>query len=84
MTEFEQNIEIMKDLRARLDKVLETTPTAELSVQPKDTSKWHFRLSIIKSGFRIGAGFALCQGNLMGAGILFILAEILGVAEEIV
>ena len=81
MTEYEQNIEIMKDLRNRLDKVLETK---QINIQPKDTSKWHFRISIIKSGMRFAAGFRLIQGDLFGAGVFFIIAEMLGIAEEIV
>ena len=82
-TEYEQNIEIMKDLRNRLDKVLETQPTPVLKVQPKDPSKWHFRISLVKSGMRFAAGFRLIQGDLLGAGIFFIIAEALGIAEEL-
>tara|TARA_B100000575_G_scaffold200505_1_gene162403 strand:- start:559 stop:666 length:108 start_codon:yes stop_codon:yes gene_type:complete len=33
---------------------------------------------------RFGAGFYLIIGNLMVAGLMFILAEILGILEEIV
>ena len=55
-----------------------------LNIQPKDTSKGHFWLSIIKSGFRFAAALRLMQGDLIGAGVFFILAEILGIAEEIV
>lgn len=83
MNQHEENIEVMKDIRARLDKVLENQPTGILNIQPKDTSKWHFRISIIKSGFRIGAAFRLIQGDLLGAGVLFIIAEALGIAEEL-
>lgn len=53
-----------------------------INIQPKDTSKWHFRISVIKSGVRIGAGLRLLQGDLFSAGVLLILAEILGIAEE--
>lgn len=55
-----------------------------LNIQPKDTSKGHFYVSIVKSGFRIGAGIALVRGELITAGALFILAEILGIVEELV
>jgi len=44
----------------------------------------HFVISIIKSAIRIAAGIALIKGMLAPAGLLFILAEILGIAEEIV
>lgn len=55
-----------------------------MSMQPKESnSKTHFYISLIKSGFRIGAGFTLLYGDLMSAGTLLIIAEVLGVAEEI-
>ncbi len=55
-----------------------------LNIQPKDTSKGHFYVSLIKSGFRIGAGITLIQGLIVPAGALIILAEILGIVEELV
>ena len=56
----------------------------EIEVQPKDTSKGHFYVSVIKSAVRIGAGTALIMGSLAVCGWLLILAEILGVVEELV
>jgi hypothetical protein len=56
----------------------------EIDVQPKDTSKGHFYVSLVKSGFRIGAGIALVRGQLVTAGVLLILAEFLGIVEELV
>jgi hypothetical protein len=55
-----------------------------MEIQPKDTSKGHFYVSLAKSGIRIIAGYALISGNLMLAGALFIAAEVLGVIEEVV
>lgn len=55
-----------------------------IEIQPKDTSKGHFYVSLAKSGLRIGAGIALVRGALVTAGILFIAAEILGIVEELV
>jgi len=55
-----------------------------LNIQPKDTSKGHFYVSIVKSIIRIGAGCWLIQGNVLVAGVCFILAEVLGIVEEIV
>ena len=55
-----------------------------IDIQPKDTSRGHFYLSIVKSALRLIAGAALIQGDLMVAGGLFIAAEVLGVAEEVV
>lgn len=52
--------------------------------QPRDPSRNHFYVSIVKSGFRIGAGIALLRGHLFTAGALLILAEVLGILEEIV
>ena len=46
--------------------------------------KWHFRISIVKSGLRIGAGLTLIKGNMVPAGVLLIIAEVLGVLEEII
>lgn len=46
--------------------------------------KWHLRISILKSLLRFGAGFYLVIGNLVLAGLLFIVAEALGILEEIV
>jgi len=53
-------------------------------VQPKDPSKGHFYVSLVKSGFRIGAGIALVRGHLVTAGALLIFAELLGILEELV
>jgi hypothetical protein len=55
-----------------------------LNIQPKDTSKGHFYVSIVKSAVRIVAGGCLITGNLLMAGVCFIMAEILGIVEELV
>ena len=54
-----------------------------MDIQPRDPSKWHFRISLIKSSMRMAAAFCLIQGDLLGAGIFFIIAETLGIAEEL-
>ena len=56
----------------------------KMEVQPKDTSKGHFYVSLVKSGIRIIAGVCLISGNLVFAGAGFILAEVLGIVEEMV
>jgi hypothetical protein len=43
----------------------------------------HFWISLVKSFFRICAGVALVNMALMEAGGLLIIAEALGIAEEI-
>ena len=55
-----------------------------VEVQPKDTSKGHFYVSLAKSGLRIIAGALLMLGNLFIAGGLLIAAEALGILEELV
>jgi hypothetical protein len=55
-----------------------------LNMQPRDTSKGHFYVSLVKSIIRIGAGGCLIQGNLLFAGFLLIFAEVLGIVEELV
>ena len=55
-----------------------------MNIQPKDTSKGHFYVSLAKSAIRIAAGIALIQGEVAYAGFLLIAAELLGVVEELV
>jgi hypothetical protein len=53
-------------------------------MQPKESkSNRHFYTSLLKSGVRIFAGIVLATGGLGLAGILLIIAEILGVVEEL-
>lgn len=56
----------------------------ETNIQPRDTSKGHFYVSILKSAVRIAAGAALIMGAFAVTGGLLILAEILGIVEELV
>ena len=55
-----------------------------MEIQPKDTSKGHFYVSVCKSAVRIAAGASLIMGSLVVCGALLILAEILGIVEELV
>jgi hypothetical protein len=55
-----------------------------INIQPKDTSKGHFYVSMVKSAIRIVAGGCLVTGNLLMAGVCFIMAEVLGIVEELV
>jgi hypothetical protein len=55
-----------------------------MEIQPKDTSRGHFYVSLVKSALRIIAGVFLIDGNLLVAGSLLILAEGLGIIEELV
>lgn len=55
-----------------------------MEIQPKDPSKKHFYVSLVKSAVRIVAGVCLISGNFVFAGTGFILAEVLGIVEEVV
>jgi len=56
-----------------------------MEIQPKDPSKGHFYVSLVKSAVRVAAGIALIwPQNIILAGALIIAAEILGIAEELV
>ena len=56
-------------------------------MQPKESkSNRHFTLSILKSGVRLFAGIILATSGVAGiklVGILLVVAEMLGVAEEL-
>lgn len=48
-------------------------------------ANWHARISFLKSAIRIAAGISLIwPQSLVLAGIFLIIAEILGIAEELV
>lgn len=59
-----------------------------MDIQPKDTSRGHFYVSIIKSVTRIAAGttllLSLDNPYIISAGALLIIAELLGILEELV
>lgn len=55
-----------------------------MEIQPKDTSKGHFYVSMVKSALRVVAGVSFIQGSLVIGGALLIAAEVLGVLEELV
>ena len=55
-----------------------------MEIQPKDPSKGHFYASLAKSALRIVAGGCLAYGLLVHAGGLLIIAEALGIIEELV
>lgn len=88
MTEYEQNIEVMKDLRNRIDAVLASNNVTTLETEHKHPDpKKHKYYSFIKSGLRIGAGLALLMIPsywITIAGGLIIFAEIFGIVEEMV
>ena len=60
-------------------------PLLKMNIQPRDTSRGHFYVSLAKSGTRIAAGIALIwPQSLILAGTFLIAAEVLGIMEELV
>ena len=55
-----------------------------MNIQPKDTSRGHFFVSLAKSALRVVAGIAFMQGSMYIGGALLIAAEVLGILEELV
>jgi hypothetical protein len=55
-----------------------------MEVQPKDTSKGHFYVSLAKSALRVVAGVMFIQGSMILGGSFLIAAEVLGIVEELV
>ena len=54
------------------------------NMQVKESkTNWHFNISLAKSCLRIVAGITLIRGELIISGVLFILAEVLGIIEEL-
>jgi hypothetical protein len=63
----------------------------KMNIQPRDTSRGHFYVSLAKSALRIVAGFAIITAGyttsqpwLVAGGALLVSAEILGIVEELV
>jgi hypothetical protein len=53
-------------------------------MQPKESkTNYHFYFSTTKSVIRILASIELCFGNFIISGIMLIIAEILGIIEEL-
>jgi hypothetical protein len=55
-----------------------------IEIQPKDTSRGHFYVSLAKSFTRIVAGVCLVVGFPVWCGVGIIVAEALGIVEELV
>ena len=76
------NTEVKEDCAYNQGRCPHRKPMIE--IQPKDTSKGHFYVSLVKSVLRITAGGALISGFIVHAGVLLIAAEVLGIVEELV
>lgn len=77
--------EAVEDIK-HAKQVLDTVDTAQestVAVKHPDPVK-HKYISFAKSAVRIVAGACLISGNLIFAGVGFVLAEVLGIVEELV
>jgi len=61
-----------------------------VSIEPKDVSKKHFYISLVKSAIRlagascfIALGYGLEMPLMLAGGVLLFAAEVLGIAEEL-
>jgi len=80
MSNHTEAVEDIKKAKEALDSI--NYHEIKMTGHPDPTK--HKYISFIKSAFRIVAGVALGLGFLQAAGGLLILAEVLGVAEEVV
>ena len=55
-----------------------------IEIQPRDTSRGHLYVSLVKSALRVIAGAMFIQGSMILGGAFLIAAEALGVVEELV
>jgi hypothetical protein len=75
--------EAVEDIK-KAKAVLDTPGTPETTELKHPDPKKHLYISLVKSAIRIVAGGCLVSGNLIFAGAGFILAEALGIVEELV
>ena len=90
MSTHEEAVDAIKKAKNIVDALDFTTEGVDQSaVQHPDALK-HKYVSFVKSGFRIVAGLALVVGGVVSnpyilwAGVLLIIAELLGIVEELV
>jgi hypothetical protein len=77
MSTFDEAVQDIKKAKSVLEH------QSEEAIKHPDPIK-HKYISFVKSGFRILAGVTLCFGEFIIAGALLIVAELLGIAEELV
>jgi hypothetical protein len=53
-----------------------------MELKESNSSK-HFKISVFKSGIRMLGCASLCKSDIWAAGLLLIVAEILGIIEEL-
>jgi len=77
MSTFDEAVQDIKKAKSVLEQ------GSEEVIKHPDPIK-HKYISFVKSGFRILAGITLCFGEFVIAGALLIVAEALGIVEELV
>jgi hypothetical protein len=84
MSTFDEAVQDIKKAKS----VLDDQPTSEMK---HPDPKKHLYISLIKSGVRIAAGLAIAGAGwlemnpyMQAGGILIVVAELLGIAEELV
>lgn len=85
MSTFDEAVNDIKNARDALDGVVanQNPDSPATATRHPDPTK-HKYISFVKSGFRILAGGALFFGEFAIAGGLLIVAELLGIIEELV
>lgn len=84
MNQHDENIEVMKDLRSRLDAVINSENKQEKEFAKYPDAKKHLYVSLAKSFIRITAGICLVVGFPVWCGVGLVAAEALGIIEELV
>ncbi len=64
-------------------KYYENTQKEKVMQEKESKTNWHFRISLVKSVLRIGAGTTFILGGIVAGGVLLIVAELLGIVEEL-
>lgn len=64
-------------------KAVVPQPAKEGETKYPDAKK-HLHISLVKSALRIIAGAGFCSGSMIIGGVFLIVAEILGIVEELV
>ncbi len=64
-------------------KFYENIEKEKMAQEKESKTNWHFRISIAKSIVRVLAGITLLNGQYVFAGGLLIIAEVLGIVEEL-
>lgn len=76
--------EAVEDIKKALTVLENPTNESTTKETKHPDAVWHLRVSVAKSLVRIVAGGVLCMGELFLAGSLLVLAETLGIVEELV